>query len=102
MAISGNTITIDAPVMNHLDLSLTQSYIYKIDKTSTKTKIGIENLRIDIQNWTSYRDEAHAWEGLVMADIEDSWAKNVVALHFGQSGFQTFTANRITIDSCQA
>ena len=102
LAISGNTITIDVPVMNHLDLSLTQSYIYKIDKTTTKTKIGVENLRIDIQNWTSYRDEAHAWEGLVMADIEDSWAKNVVALHFGQSGFQTFTANRITIDSCQA
>ena len=102
LAISGNTVTIDAPVMNHLDLSLTQSYIYKIDKTTTKTKIGVENLRIDIQNWTSYRDEAHAWEGLVMADIEDSWAKNVVALHFGQSGFQTFTANRITIDSCQA
>ena len=102
LAINGNTITIDAPVMNHLDLSLTQSYIYKIDKTTTKTKIGIENLRIDIQNWTTFRDEAHAWEGLVMADIEDSWAKNVVALHFGQSGFQTFTANRITIDSCQA
>lgn len=102
LAISGNTITIDAPVMNHLDLSLTQSYIYKIDKTTTKNKIGIENLRIDIQNWTTYRDEAHAWEGLVMADIEDSWAKNVVTLHFGQSGFQTFTANRITIDSCQA
>ena len=102
MAISGNTITIDAPVMNHLDLSLTQSYIYKIDKTTTKTKIGVENLRIDIQNWTSFRDEAHAWEGLVMADIEDSWAKKVTALHFGQSGFQTFTANRITIDSCQA
>ena len=102
LAISGNTITIDAPVMNHLDLSLTQSYIYKIDKTTTKTKIGVENLRIDIQNWTSFRDEAHAWEGLVMADIEDSWAKKVTTLHFGQSGFQTFTANRITIDSCQA
>ncbi len=102
LAISGNTITIDSPVMNHLDLSLTQSYIYKIDKSTTKNKIGIENLRIDIQNWTNYRDENHAWEGLVMADIEDSWAKNVVAMHFGQSGFQTFTANRITIDSCQA
>jgi hypothetical protein len=102
LSISGNTVTIDAPIMNHLDLSLTQSYIYKIDKTTTRTKIGIENLRIDIQNWTSYRDENHAWEGLVMADIEDSWAKNVTTLHFGQSGFQTFTANRITIDSCQA
>ncbi|MEI6751825.1 MAG: T9SS type A sorting domain-containing protein [Paludibacter sp.] len=102
LAISGNTITIDAPVMNHLDLSLTQSYIYKISKTTTKNKIGVENLRIDIQNWTNFRDEAHAWEGLVMADIEDSWAKKVTALHFGQSGFQIFTANRITIDSCQA
>ena len=102
-AINGNTITIDVPVTNHLNLSLSQSYIYKINKSTTKVLIGIEDLRIDIQNWTNeYIDEAHAWWGVQMFDIEDSWARNVVVLHFGQSGFQIGTGNRITLDHCQA
>ena len=102
-AISGDTITIESPVTNHLDLSLSQCYIYKIDKSTTQNKIGVENLRIDIQNWTNLLvDENHAWEALEMYDLEDSWAKNVVTLHFGQAGFKIGTAARITIDSCQA
>ncbi len=102
-AINGNTITIDVPVTNHLNLSLSQSYIYKISKSTTKSLMGIEDLRIDIQNWTNeYIDENHAWWGVQMFDIEDSWARNVVVMHFGQSGFQIGTANRITLDNCQA
>jgi hypothetical protein len=102
-AIHGNTVTIESPITNHLNLSLAQSYIYKVNKSTTKSLIGVENLRIDIQNWTNeLLDENHAWQGLEMYDIEDSWAKNVVALHFGQSGFKSGTAARVTFDSCQA
>ena len=102
-AINGNTITIESPITNHLNMSLSQSYIYKVNKATTKSLIGIENLRIDIQNWTNEAlDQNHAWEALEMDDIEDSWVKNVVALHFGQSGFKTGTATRITFDGCQA
>lgn len=102
-AINGNTITVESPITNHLNLSLSQSYIYKVNKATTKSLIGIENLRIDIQNWTNETvDENHAWEAIEMNDIEDSWVKNVVALHFGQSGFRTGTATRITFDGCQA
>ena len=102
-AINGNTITIESPITNHLNLSLAQSYIYKVNKATTKSLIGVENLRIDIQNWTNETlDENHAWQGIEMYDIEDSWVKNVVALHFGQSGFKCGTATRITFDSCQA
>lgn len=102
-AIHGNTITIESPVTNHLTLSLAQSFIYKADKSTMKSLIGIENLRIDIQNQTNeLADEDHAWEALELIDIEDSWVKNVVALHFGQSGFRCCTAARLTFDSCQA
>lgn len=102
-AINGNTISIESPVTNHLDLSLSQSFIYKVDKATMKSLIGIENIRIDIQNWDKeLEDENHAWQGLQMNDIENSWAKNVVALHFGQSGFKCGTAACITFDSCQA
>ena len=102
-AINGNSITIESPVTNHLDLLLSQSYIYKVNKLTSKSLIGVENLRIDIQNWTNELiDEDHAWQGITMFDIEDSWVRNVVALHFGQSGFKSGTATRVTFDNCQA
>ena len=102
-AITGNTITIESPVTNHLNALLSQSFIYKVDKATSKSLIGVENLRIDIQNWTNELvDENHAWQGITMFDIEDSWVKNVVALHFGQSGFKSGTATRVTFENCQA
>ena len=102
-AINGSTITIESPITNHLNMLLSQSYIFKVDKATTKSQIGVENLRIDIQNWTNeLADENHAWQGITMFDIEDSWVKNVVALHFGQSGFKCGTATRITFENCQA
>ncbi len=102
-AINGNSITIESPVTNHLDVMLSQSYIFKVDKATTKSLIGVENLRIDIQNWTNELiDENHAWLGITMFDIEDSWVRNVVALHFGQSGFKSGTATRVTFENCQA
>lgn len=103
LSVDGNKITIESPVTNHLDLSLSQAYIFKVDKTSMRSEIGIENLRIDIQNWTNeLSDEDHAWQGIEMNDISDSWVKNVVALHFGQSGFRCGTAAGITFDNCRA
>jgi len=102
-AINNNTITIESPVTNHLNLTLSQSFIYKVDRSTMKSLIGVEDLRIDIQNWKDELvDENHAWQGLEMNDIENSWAKNVVAMHFGQSGFRCGSAACLTFDSCQA
>lgn len=102
-AIDKNSITIESPVTNHLNLLLAQSFMYKVDKATMKSLIGVENLRIDIQNWKEETlDEDHAWQALEMIDIENSWAKNVVALHFGQSGFKCATAACLTFDSCRA
>ena len=47
-SISGNEITIDAPIFNHLNRSLSQTYIYKYRRDGILTNIGIEDLRIDI------------------------------------------------------
>lgn len=42
-AINGNTVSIESPVTNHLNLSFSQSFIYKVDKATMKSLIGIEN-----------------------------------------------------------
>ncbi|MDP3580672.1 MAG: peptidoglycan-binding protein, partial [Ignavibacteria bacterium] len=106
--ISGDTITIDAPVFNTLDRGLSQSYIYKYSRSGLMTNIGIENLRVDIEipvndvPTNSNGNEAHAWHAIEMVQIEDAWVKNSTMIHFGQSGIMTSTATRITIDNCKA
>jgi hypothetical protein len=106
-AISGNTITIDAPVFNTLIRSRAQSYIYKYGRSGIRTNVGVENLRIDIQALgvttdANGNEHDHAWDAFRIQQVEDAWIRNCTALHFGQSGFKTSTATRVTIDSCRA
>jgi hypothetical protein len=100
--ISGNEITIDAPVFNHLIRSLSQSYIYKYNKNGIVKNLGIENLRIEIETSGDPFDEAHAWDAVKLIQIEDSWVRNCTFLNFGQSGIETSTATRITVENCKA
>jgi hypothetical protein len=103
---NGNTITIDAPVMNHLVRSLSQSYVYKYARTGIKTGIGIEDLRVDIEAAGSPTDqngdENHAWNAVELVQVEDCWVKSCTALHFGHAGFMTRTATRVTIQGCSS
>ncbi len=101
-AISGNEITIDAPVFNHLIKSLSQSYIYKYAKNGIVKHLGIENLRIEIETSGNPFDEAHAWDAVELIQIEDSWVRDCTFLHFGLSGIETSTASRITVENCKA
>jgi hypothetical protein len=99
--IQGNTITIDAPVFNHLIKSLSQSYIYKYARDSIRTHIGIEDLRIDIES-IGGADEEHAWNAIDLYLIEDVWVRDCTVLGFGLSGVRTSTATRVTVENCRA
>ena len=100
-AINGNDITVDAPIFNHLDKSLSQCFIYKYSRSNLKTNLGIENLRVEIETLGG-TDENHAWNSIVLTQLEDAWIKHCTMLHFGYSGILTQTASRVTVDSCQA
>jgi hypothetical protein len=107
-AINGTTVTIDAPVFTTMVRSLSQSYVYKTNRSGILTKIGIENLRVDIMNpynqsSTVDGDESHhAQDAIWLGKIEDAWVRHCTTLHFVQSGFKTSIATRVTIDSCSA
>ncbi|MDR2774157.1 MAG: T9SS type A sorting domain-containing protein [Tannerella sp.] len=93
-------ITLDAPVFYTLNRSLSQCTIYRF-KRSALQNIGIENLRIDIAN-KGIPDDYHAWDAVNFCNMENGWAKNVVVLHFGASGFETMRSTRLTIENCYA
>ena len=101
IAIDGNTVTVDAPVFNTLVRSLSQSYLYVWDQDGLVKNVGVENLRVDIENEGGV-DEDHAESGIVLFGVEDAWVTKSTVLHFIKSGFMTGMATRVTIDSCNA
>ena len=99
--ISGNTISIDAPIYQHFDTGLTRIQVYKLDKKKIVSEIGIESLRINIES-SNPSDENHAKNGIILTGIENAWVKNVTVLHFSHTGIGTRTASNITIEDTQA
>lgn len=100
-AIDGNEITVDVPVFNHLDRSLSQSYLYVWDRAGLVTNVGVEHLRIDIEA-ASDTDENHAWNAIVPSGVEDFWLSDCTVLHFGLGGIWSNFATRGTVDDCRA
>ena len=99
-AISGSTVTLDAPVYNHLNRSLSQSYLTRIS-WSYITNAAVESLRIDIVT-AGGEDENHAWDGVEVNGAQDSWVRNITALHFGFGGVDVVNSVRITVDDNEA
>jgi Secretion system C-terminal sorting domain len=100
-SISGNKITVDAPIFYSLNKSISQCYCYKPNLTNLINQVGLENLRIDIETLGG-DDENHAWEASRFKSCENSWAKNCTFIHFGHSGIITEACTRSTFVACSA
>lgn len=95
-AIEGDEITICAPVFNHLDGSLTQSYVYAWDNAGIVRDVGVENLRVTMVA-DSAEDENHPQNCIYLTQVEDAWVRDCTLLHFSFAGVTTRTATRCTI-----
>ena len=100
-AISGNTVTLDAPVFYTLNKSLAKSYIYVPNMSGTIYGSGIENLTIEIIS-AGGEDENHAWNAVRFRSIENAWATDCTVSGFGQSGIVTEACRRSSFLRCNA
>jgi len=98
---NGNTITLDAPVFVDIDRSLTQAYIYPYEPAGRLSKVGLEDIRVDMA--TSGLDtEEHAQHAVEFHKVDDSWALRSTTLKASFSGFYLHSATRCTIEDCKA
>jgi len=100
-AISGNTIAIDAPVFNHLERSLSQSFIYKYDPASILKNIGVEKLLVDIVT-NGPESEDHAVDAIAFIGAEDCWLRDATMQHFVHAGVQFTNSTRCTVERSRA
>lgn len=105
-AKTGNTLTVDVPLFYTLVRSLSQSVIYKYARTNLRTRIGIENLRVDIDagdvTSNANGNENHAWNAVELNTVEDAWVRDCTMLHFGHAGVITNTTTRATVERVSA
>ncbi|MGP3964200.1 hypothetical protein ACTWPT_50390 [Nonomuraea sp. 3N208] len=101
--VSGNVVTIDVPVFNHLNRAHATSFLYKWDRAGLVTHVGVERLRVDIEyHGDPEQDEDHAYNAIVLLRTEDSWVRDCTMLHFTQAGVATQETTRATVENCRA
>ena len=109
-AIDGNTIEIDAPLVNSFDKKYGGGSIHECTQPTRIEKCGVETIRgdsvfdasiLDEKLKGEYADEKHAWRFVEIRNADDCWVRNVTAIHFGYSCVSVGGLTRhITVQDC--
>jgi Ricin-type beta-trefoil lectin domain-like/Secretion system C-terminal sorting domain len=82
VAVCGNVITLDAPVVDPIDPTYGIGYIEKYTWNNKISECGVENIRLD-SYYASETDENHGWDAININYAENIWVNNVKSYYFG-------------------
>ncbi|MBE9599071.1 hypothetical protein [Pedobacter sp. MC2016-24] len=100
VAINGNTVTLNAPIVDPLQTKYGGGFIYKTNVNGRISNSGVENLRVT-SYYTNDDDEDHGWNGIVLTRAENCWVKQVTAQYFGYAAVSVSTLSVFnTIEEC--
>ncbi|MEM6855626.1 MAG: hypothetical protein AAF593_14560, partial [Planctomycetota bacterium] len=99
-AVDGNTITVDAPVVNALEQAdYGEMTVYQYTFPDRLQNVGVENLRFVSETDGTATDEDHAWTAIRLDGVEDTWVREVDAKNFGYAAVSTGrTAKAVTVE----
>lgn len=83
-AVSGNNITLDAPLVDPIDDQYASGSITKYSWNNRVDNVGIENIRLQ-SNYNGDSDENHGWNAINFNNTENCWVTDVVTYYFGYS-----------------
>lgn len=98
-AISGNTISINIPIVDVIQDLYGGGSISKVESSRRISHCGIENMRI-MSFYDSNADESHAWTAIRLKDTENCWVKQVTGQYLGYSTVNIDDANFTTVEDC--
>lgn len=103
-AISGSTITLDAPITTALDAKFGGATVAKYNWNGRIAQVGVENLKLESDyHKDNIKDEYHRWTAICLENVEDAWVRQVVFEHFAGSAVNILaTAKRITVEDCKS
>lgn len=93
--IDGDMIHVDAPVFDHLDRALAQSYIYRLDRAGLVSHVGLEDLRVEI-------DSDVVMHAVSFDHAENGFARRLTVRDFLLGGIHMTTAKHLTVQDVRA
>ncbi|MDR3296685.1 MAG: DUF6298 domain-containing protein [Prevotellaceae bacterium] len=104
VAVSGSTITLDAPITTALDSAYGGGLVASYSWPQRVANVGVENLRLQSSyNRANAKDEAHRWMAIVVENAQDVWVRQLNFLHFAGSAVAVWqTAGRVTVEDCKS
>lgn len=104
ISVSGNTITIDAPVTTTLDAKYGGGYIVTGHNAGELTECGVENMTlVSEHNTWNPKDEDHCWDAIWVDNARDCWVRRVNFTSFAGSAINLQkNTSRITVEDCIA
>lgn len=99
-AIEGNTVTVDAPLVNSLEKQFGGGSIYRYTYSGRINQVGIENLRA-VSEHAHSTDEDHSWECVLLRAVRNAWVRQVTGLHFSFSTVSIGANSKwVTVEDC--
>lgn len=99
-AVSGSTVSIDAPITTALDQKYGGAFITPYQWNTRLSHCGIENLALEsVFNAENPKDEDHCWNAVSFENARDCWVRQVTFTHFAGSAVAAYeTTSRITVE----
>lgn len=100
VAVEGNAVTLDNPVMMQMSERYGGAELFKYRYPGRISEVGIIDLCLDSE-FDHYEDNQHGWIGVQIDKAEDCWVDNVTAIHFGYAGVSCErNSKNITVRNC--
>ncbi len=84
VALSGNTVTVDIPLVDAIVAKHGGAEVFGVDFSSRIAQCGVEDLRLT-SVYASATDEKHGWNAVRLSRVVHSWVRRVTAVHFGNA-----------------
>lgn len=98
--VNGNELVLDAPLTTALDTAYGGATVAVYSWPGRIRNAGVENLRCrSVYDAANMKDEDHRWMAIVMENVTDAWARQLVFEHFAGSAVAIQeTGSRITVE----
>jgi hypothetical protein len=97
--LSGNTITINIPIVDVMEEKYGGGRISKAGSSGRISNCGVESIRFE-SFYDSGEDEEHAWVAVELRNAEHCWVKEVTGAYMGYGTVTVNGSNFNTIQDC--
>jgi|GEM_PF-724197 len=80
--VDGSRIWINVPIVDTIESSFGGGSVYSANMNGRISKTGVEDLRL-VSEYAGNTDEDHAWVGIWLNRVTNSWVRRVTVKHFG-------------------